>query len=86
MKSARQGVAGFAYALGEDVVAHLDGVDVYSLEHAALLPAAFCPDWTIATVMEQVAVDGERRYVLRLLLGDDLCVATVPESAIDGTV
>lgn len=86
MKSAREQVVGFAYAIGEDVVAHLDDIEVYSLEHAALLPAAFRPDWTIATVMEQVVVDGERRYVLRLLLGEDLCVATVPELAIDGTV
>ena len=56
------------------------------LEHAALLASAFCPDWTIATIMEQVLVEGSRRYVIRFLLGEDAYVATVPESLIDGTV
>jgi hypothetical protein len=86
VKSSGQQIAGFAYALGEDVVARLDGVEVYSLDHAALLPSAFYPGWTIATVMEQELVQGDRRYVLRFLLGDDAYVVRVQEAAIDGTV
>jgi hypothetical protein len=85
MTSASHDVAGdFAYAIGEEVVAHLCGTEVFSLEHAAPLPAAFRPEWTIATVMERTTDDGERHYALRLRLRGYRCVATVPESAIEG--
>ncbi|HYM16148.1 MAG TPA: hypothetical protein VEZ14_11360 [Dehalococcoidia bacterium] len=85
MKSVDARVHEWAFAVGDEVVVRLTGDGVFSLEHAALLPPAFCPGWTIADVLEHAMADGRRAYVVRFELGGETHVAVVDESAIEGT-
>ncbi len=74
-----------AYAVGEEVVAVLDGVDVYAIGRGAVVPAEFRPAWTIATVAGLTQTKESRAYVLRFGVGDNACICVAPERAIEGT-
>lgn len=84
MRSTRPETATFAYGVGEEVVARLDGVDVYSFDYGELLPAAWRPGWTIASIMECLVRGGQLFYVLRFRIFGVAFVSVVPEDAIDG--
>lgn len=84
MRSTQPETVTFAYRVGEEVVARLDGVDVHSLDHGESLPEPWRPSWTIASIMERVVRGGGLFYVLRFRLLGVAFVGVVPEDAIDG--
>lgn len=75
----------FAYARGEEVIAHLRRAPVYSIEHGGRIGRACVPRWTIACVMACASdARGHRRYLLRFAHDGADCVCWVGERAIEG--
>jgi hypothetical protein len=73
-----------SYALGEDVIVRLDGVDVLDTDHMAVLPRPFVPEWTIARIVSFVLRDGCFGYLVRAEVCDHPCLCVVDDAAIDG--
>lgn len=84
MNSTQPQLLGFAYAIGEEVVARLDDADVFSLDDEAPLPEAARPNWTIGSVMACFVRDGQPSYLLRFRTCCAAYVSVVSERAIDG--
>jgi hypothetical protein len=82
--NAIQPAAGFAFALGEEVVARLDCAEILDVARGVEVSTAPRPAWTIGSVIDQVALAGGRGYVLRSRYRGDTYVCIVPEDGIEG--
>ena len=76
---------GFAYTAGEEVVVALVDTVVFDVDAARPVRGVRMPAWAIATIIEAVAADGARSYVLRFRYRYGAYICVVPESAIEGT-
>lgn len=84
MNSTQPQLLGFAYAIGEEVVARLDDAEVFSLDDEAPLPAVSRPNWTIGSIMACFIRDGQPSYLLRFRICRAAYVSVVSEHLIDG--
>jgi hypothetical protein len=73
-----------SYAVGEDVVVRLDGVEVLDAEHQAVVPHIFLPAWTIARIVSLVERDGMLCYLVRAKMRGLRCLSVVSEASIEG--
>lgn len=74
-----------AFAVGEEVIAVLDGIEVYDIDQDGVVPAKYRPAWTIAMVVGLTQTPESRAYILRFGIGDNACICVAPERAIEGT-
>jgi hypothetical protein len=79
-----QEVTGFAFSIGEEVVARLERADVFDTERGIQMPQDYRPSWTIGSVIECISEQGRRAYVLRFSLCGDTYVCVVTEDFIEG--
>lgn len=75
----------FAYARGEEVLAHLAAADVHHLRGGGRLAPACVPSWMIGTIIGARRTAGTPAYLLRFLHDGCECVCWVDETAIEGT-
>lgn len=74
-----------AYAVGEEVVVKLDGIEVCDSDDGAVVAAAALPPWTIGEVGAAMREGGRERYAVFFLHEEALCVCVVAPDAIEGT-
>lgn len=72
------------FHIGEEVVARLDGVDVFSVDGSMTLPLALRPRWTIGQIVELRTADDRTVYVLRFRWRGQACISIVGDEAVDG--
>ena len=82
--NAVQPATGFAYAVGEEVVARLDRAEIFDVTRGVELAAGPRPRWTIGSVVDCISMGGGRGYVLCTRHRGDTYVCVVPEDGIDG--
>jgi hypothetical protein len=75
---------GFAFSVGEEVLARLERADIFDTERGVQMPLDYRPSWTIGAVIERVSEHGRRAYVLRFRLCGDTYVCVVTEDCIEG--
>jgi hypothetical protein len=75
----------YRFAVGEEVVVRLRGVEVFDLDMARVFHDGVLPHWTIAEIVERTSSDGTPCYTLRFVYRGAGCLCVVPEAAIDGT-
>jgi hypothetical protein len=74
----------FAYARGEEVLAHLARAQVYHIQGGGRLSDACRPSWTIAKVIGTRAGGRQPRYLLAFQHDGSECMCWVREGAIEG--
>ena len=74
----------FGYALGEEVVADMAGVEIFAIECGATLAAGCAPAWTIGLIVCCVRRADHPAYVLAFEHHGSRCLCIADESAIDG--
>ena len=79
-----EAVCAFGYRAGEEVVADIEGVEVFALDEGAALAAAFAPPWTIGRIVSCVRRHQRPAYVLAFKHRGSRCVCVADESAIAG--
>ncbi len=82
--NAVQPASGFAYAVGEEVVARLDGAEIFDVARGVEIAAGRRPGWTIGSVVDCISMGGGRGYVLCSRYRGETYVCLVPEEGIDG--
>lgn len=74
----------YAYARGEEVLAHLSQARVYHVRGGGQLSEACVPPWTIGRIIGTRRPAGEPAYLLAFPHDDSDCVCWVAETAIEG--
>lgn len=77
-------ITGFAFSIGEEVVARVESADIFDTARGAQMPQDDRPAWTIGSVIERVSARGAPAYVLRFRLYRQTYMCVVNEDCIDG--
>jgi hypothetical protein len=76
--------AGPGYAVGEEVVVRLEGVDARIAGDDGA-PSSVDAPWTIGEITAVVELDSQPRYIVRFRHGEETYLCSVTRDAIEGT-
>lgn len=79
-----EAVWAFGYRPGEEVVANIDGVEVFAVDYGTALASPFVPSWTIGRIVSCVRREQRAAYVLAFEHEGARCVCVADESSIAG--